>query len=67
VEKRQKGRCASMESHVITMLVVSLCLAAVIIYKKDTIPAHVRRPLALVTIVLVLASFIMMVASFLQM
>lgn len=56
-----------LEGSVVTMLVVSFCLAAVIIFKKEAIPDRLRRPLAIAALILVVASFVMMVASFLRM
>lgn len=51
-----------MESIVI-MLILSLSLGFILILKKDTIPPGVKRPLAIVALVLVAASFVMFVAA----
>jgi DMSO/TMAO reductase YedYZ heme-binding membrane subunit len=49
------------------MLLVSFCMAGVIILKKDSIPGRIRRPLALIASILVFVSFALLVLSFLNM
>lgn len=46
-----------------TMMIVSLCLAAVVILKKESIPQSLRRPLATFSLILVVASFVMMMIA----
>jgi|GEM_PF-1674540 hypothetical protein len=47
----------------LTMMIVSLCLAAVVILKKESIPQALRRPLALFSLFIVCASFVMMMIA----
>lgn len=56
----------SLEGSVVTLIVVSFCMAAVIILKKDSIPSRMRRPLAIFSLLMVLGAFTMLIASFLQ-
>ena len=56
-----------MEDAVVTMTIVSFCFAAVVILKKDSIPDPARKPLALLSLVMVAASFVMLIFSFLRM
>jgi DMSO/TMAO reductase YedYZ heme-binding membrane subunit len=56
-----------LESSVVIMLLVSFCLAGVIILKKEAIPERIRAPLALIAVILVLASFAMLVVSLMTM
>ena len=56
-----------MESSVVILILVSFCMAGVIILKKESIPDRIRRPLALIASILVFASFIILVLSFLNM
>lgn len=51
----------------ILFMIVSFALAIVVIFKKDSLPERIRRPLALFSLFMVAASFIMMVVSFFQM
>jgi uncharacterized membrane protein len=48
----------------VTFLIVVFCLAAVLILKKESIPATLRRPMAITTLVMVVAAFIMLMVSF---
>lgn len=48
-------------------LLVSTCLALVIIWKRESIPERLRRPLATATLVMVSAAFIMLVVSLFKM
>ncbi|MCI3923871.1 hypothetical protein MO973_26955 [Paenibacillus sp. TRM 82003] len=47
-----------------TFLIVVFCLAAVVILKKDTIPASLRRPIAVMTLVMIVAAFAMLMYAF---
>lgn len=49
---------------VVLMLIVSFSLALVLILKRESIPDRLRRPLALLSLVLVAVSFALMVYSF---
>ncbi|CAG7650643.1 hypothetical protein ACFQI7_22010 [Paenibacillus allorhizosphaerae] len=50
---------------IITFLIVSFSLALVLIMKKDSLPSGVKRPLALLALVMVAFSFVLIVYSFL--
>ncbi len=45
------------------MMFVSICLAVVIILKRESIPQQLRRPLAIIALFMVGSSFIMFVAA----
>jgi len=45
-------------------LIVSFCLAAVVILKRDTIPEKLRRPIAIATLIMIAASFVMLLVTF---
>ncbi|XEC93235.1 hypothetical protein AB6A23_17895 [Paenibacillus tarimensis] len=51
----------------IIFIIAAFSLGAVIIMKRDQIPAGLRRGLAIITILLVAFAFFMIVASFLNM
>ncbi|WP_309120151.1 hypothetical protein [Paenibacillus sp.] len=48
-------------------LVVSFCLAAVVILKRESIPDPLRRPIAIATLVMIVAAFVMLLATFFTM
>lgn len=48
-------------------LIVSFCLAAVVILKRESIPPVLRRPIAIATLIMVAAAFIMLLVSFFTM
>jgi len=48
-------------------LVVSFCLAAVVILKRDSIPDSLRRPIAIGTLVMIVAAFVMLLVTFFTM
>lgn len=50
---------------IVLFTILTFSLALIMIMKKDTIPPHLRRVLALITIVLVSCSFFMIVFSLL--
>ncbi|CAG7625376.1 hypothetical protein PAESOLCIP111_02719 [Paenibacillus solanacearum] len=50
---------------IITFLIVSFSLALILIMKKDSLPSGVKRPLALLALVMVAFSFALIVYSFL--
>lgn len=54
-----------MES-VIVFLVVSFALGFILILKKDDIPARVRRPMAIITLIMVASAFTMLVVKLFQ-
>lgn len=47
----------------VVMIIVSFCLAAVIIMQKEHIPDKLRRPLAIFALVMVVSSFVMLLAA----
>lgn len=49
---------------VITFLIVVFCLAGIVILKKDSIPSSLRRFIAITTLILIIAAFIMLLAVF---
>jgi hypothetical protein len=51
----------------IIFIISSFCLAAVLIMMRERIPAQLRRPMALLTIFLVLFAFFLIVISFMKM
>lgn len=52
--------------NVATFAIVAFSLAIVIILKKDTIPAPLKRPLAITSLVMVATAFILLVYSFIR-
>lgn len=48
----------------VTFLIVVFCLAAVVILKKESIPPSLRRPIAIGTLVMIVAAFAMLLAAF---
>lgn len=49
---------------ILTFVIVSFCLAIILIMTKDTLPARMKRALALLAIVMVSASFVLITLSF---
>ncbi|GIP33845.1 hypothetical protein J2TS4_30550 [Paenibacillus sp. J2TS4] len=49
---------------VLTFVIVSFCLAGVLILKRDSIPDRIRKFLALTTLVLICFSFFLIVYMF---
>lgn len=49
---------------VITFIIVSFCLAGVLIFKRDSIPDQMKRPLAICALLLVCFSFFLIVFLF---
>ncbi|NOU86843.1 hypothetical protein GC102_13805 [Paenibacillus sp. LMG 31460] len=49
---------------IITFVLVSFCLAIILIMKKDSLPAQMKRYLALLAIVMVSISFVLILISF---
>ncbi|WP_162830535.1 hypothetical protein [Paenibacillus senegalensis] len=54
-------------THVIAFIIVSFCLAVVLLLKRDSIPPRIKRGLALVTLAMIAFSFFLVVYSFMQM
>ncbi|MED4602503.1 hypothetical protein P9314_17695 [Paenibacillus validus] len=50
---------------IVTFIILSFCLALILIMKKDTLPSGVKRPLALLALVMVAFSFGLLIYSFL--
>jgi len=48
------------------MIIVSFCLAAVIIMQREQIPPKLRRPLAVFALIMVASSFVMLLAALLS-
>lgn len=48
-------------------IIVSFCLAAVVILKRETIPERLRRPIAIATLVMIVAAFVMLLVTFFTM
>ncbi|MNI06491.1 hypothetical protein D3C73_594760 [compost metagenome] len=51
-------------STILTFIVVSFCLALILILKKDTISAPFKRYLALLAIVMIMMSFVLIILSY---
>jgi hypothetical protein len=51
---------------ILTFTIISFSLALILIMKRDTLPPQMKRPLALIAIILVSFSFFLVVYSFLQ-
>lgn len=49
---------------ILTFVLVSFCLAIILIIKKDSLPAQMKRYLALLAIVMVSFSFVLILISF---
>ncbi|TVY06661.1 hypothetical protein [Paenibacillus cremeus] len=49
---------------IVTFMIISFALALILIMKKDSLPAGVKRPLAILALVMVAFSFVLMVYSF---
>lgn len=48
-------------------LIVSFCLAGVLILKRDSIPQKLRRFMAIATLVMIVSAFVMLLVSFFTM
>jgi drug/metabolite transporter (DMT)-like permease len=57
----------SNSSSILTFIIVSFCLALVLIMKKDSLPSSMKRYLALLALVMVGCSFVLIVYSLLHM
>ncbi|NEW08756.1 hypothetical protein GK047_22430 [Paenibacillus sp. SYP-B3998] len=49
---------------ILTFILVSFCLAVILIMKKDSLPPQMKRYLALLAIVMVSISFVLVLISF---
>ncbi|NOU67283.1 hypothetical protein GC096_24880 [Paenibacillus sp. LMG 31461] len=49
---------------ILTFVIVSFCLAIILIMKKDSLPVQMKRYLALLAIVMVSISFVLILLSF---
>ncbi|NEN82907.1 hypothetical protein [Paenibacillus elgii] len=49
---------------ILTFMIISFSLALILIMKKDSLPANVKRPLAILALVMVSFSFVLMIFSF---
>lgn len=55
----------SNSASILTFIIISFALALILIMKKDSLPAGVKRPLALLALVMISMSFVLMMYSFL--
>ena len=62
-----RGVVMNNSEKIITFIIVAFAFAVVLIMKKDTLPAKVKRPLAIVALVIVSFAFILMLYSFFTM
>ncbi|MFE5319067.1 hypothetical protein ACFQ88_10190 [Paenibacillus sp. NPDC056579] len=51
----------------LTFIIISFCFALILIMKKDTLPSNVKRPLAILALIMVAFSFTLIVYSFFTM
>ncbi|SDC21178.1 hypothetical protein SAMN02799630_00808 [Paenibacillus sp. UNCCL117] len=51
---------------IITFIILSFSLSLILIMKKDSLPAGVKRPLALLALVMIAFSFVLLIYSFLH-
>jgi hypothetical protein len=51
---------------ILTFIIVSFSLAVILIMKRDSLPPHMKRPLALIAIVMVSFAFFLILYSFLH-
>ncbi|NOU97972.1 hypothetical protein GC093_32805 [Paenibacillus sp. LMG 31456] len=54
----------SNSASILTLIIVSFCFALILILKKDSLPSTVKRPLAIIALVMVTFSFSLIVYSF---
>jgi hypothetical protein len=54
----------SNSASILTFIIVSFCFALILIMKKDTLPSGMKRPLAILALVMVAFSFSLIVYSF---
>jgi uncharacterized membrane protein len=52
---------------ILTFVIVSFCLALILIMRRNSLPAPFKRYLALLAIVMVVMSFVLIVLSFYRM
>jgi DMSO/TMAO reductase YedYZ heme-binding membrane subunit len=55
----------SNAASILTFIIISFALALILIMKKDALPSGVKRPLALLALVMISMSFVLMIYSFL--
>jgi hypothetical protein len=48
---------------ILTFIIVSICLALILIMKRDSIHPPFRRPLAILALIMVVASFVLILYS----
>ncbi|WJH34558.1 hypothetical protein MJA45_19380 [Paenibacillus aurantius] len=51
---------------IVTFIIVSFCLALLLIIKKDTLAPQARRPLALIALVMIVVSFFLLMYTILN-
>ncbi|UJF31626.1 hypothetical protein [Paenibacillus hexagrammi] len=54
----------SQSGSILTFVIVSFCLAVILIMKKDTLPSQIKRWLAILAIAMVSISFVLVLLSF---
>ncbi|WP_281886026.1 hypothetical protein [Paenibacillus sp. YYML68] len=52
-----------MSTTIVTFIILSFSLALVLIMKKDSLPAGVKRPLAIIALVMITFSFVLLLYS----
>jgi len=52
---------------ILTFIIISFCFALVLILKRDSLPSNMKRPLAILALVMVTFSFTLIVYSFFSM
>ncbi|WP_081823918.1 hypothetical protein [Paenibacillus sp. UNC451MF] len=54
----------SNSTSILTFIIVSFCFALILIMKRETLPSGIKRPLAILALVMVAFSFSLIVYSF---
>lgn len=63
----RNSEVGSLQSdQLLIFMIVSFALAAVVIMQREKIPAPIRRPLAIITLIMVASSFIMLIVTLFQ-
>jgi threonine/homoserine/homoserine lactone efflux protein len=52
---------------ILTFTIVAFSLGAILIMKKDSLPAHIRRPMAMLAIFMIACAFFLVAFSFMTM
>ncbi|WP_091168242.1 hypothetical protein [Paenibacillus sp. 1_12] len=54
----------SNSASILTFIIVAFCFALILILKRDSLPSGVKRPLAIMALVMVAFAFTLIVYSF---